>query len=233
MTRKHTRRGALAVAAGGAVATTTLPAIAAISSPAHDPVVEAARELRSLCEEHHRLDVEHTRLFQTLPAHLKGPLRGIDWEVHYVAAVVQNHRDDLRAVDRAVVDLRNFIGLHRERELAEKERGMPELDRRMDAVCDRRDAVERKVVNTPAKSLAGAMAQLALAYSYNKAFTGSKNKVDRELAEQIKRLLYSAVAVVESAAGVRRADLIGAGYVPGGLDPHTSGTPQVQEVGAV
>ncbi len=97
----------------------------------------------------------HTRLFQTLPAHLKGPLRAIDWEVHYVAAVVQHHRDDLRAVDRAVVDLRNFIGLHRERERAEEERGMSELDQRMDTLRDRRDAVERKVVNTRSLSLAG------------------------------------------------------------------------------
>ena len=227
------RRGVLAGAAGGAVATAILPASAAIPSEAFDPVVEAARKLRPLCEEFNRLDAEDVKRYQTLPDHLKaGWLPELPREMGWHFAAVRYSRDRVEATEQAVAGLKNVLALHYDRKRAEEDRGMPELDRRMDVLSDRKDEVEREIVNSQATSLAGAVAQLTLVFDRAEDFTGADNEVYRQHGAEIRRLLFSALAVVEPAANVRREDMMGDGYMPERLNPFAGDTSAAGGTGA-
>ena len=82
---------------------------------------------------------------------------------------------------------------------------MPELDRRMDALSNRKGEIERETVNAQATPLAGAVAQLTLEFDRAEDFVGIDEEAHRERTDEIKRLLFSALAVIERAAGAQRA----------------------------
>ncbi len=86
-------------------------------------------------------------------------------------------------------------------------------------LADRRYALETMAAEIQAGSLEGAMIQIMLAHAEADLMAASTEESNEAQMRTISRLLYSALTVLERAAGVSREEL-GQAYMCRDLDPH-------------
>ena len=87
-------------------------------------------------------------------------------------------------------------------------------------LSDRWSALEAMAAEIQAGSLEGAMIQIMLAHAEADVMAASTEESNDAQMRTIGKLLYSVLAVIEQAAGVRREELGGEHYMCRELDPH-------------
>ena len=85
---------------------------------------------------------------------------------------------------------------------------------------DRWAALEAMAAEIQAGSLEGAMIQIMLAHAEADVMSASTEESNDDQMRTISKLLHSALAAIEQAAGVRREELGGEHYMCRDLDPH-------------
>ena len=87
-------------------------------------------------------------------------------------------------------------------------------------LTDRWVALEPMAAELQASSLEGAMIQIMLAHAEADVMAASTEESDESQMRTISKLLYSVLAAIEQAAGVRREELGGEHYMCRELNPH-------------
>ncbi len=80
-------------------------------------------------------------------------------------------------------------------------------------------SVEAMAAEIPASSLEGAMVQIMLAHAVADIMASTDETTVADM-RTVSKLLYSALATIEQAAGVPREEVAGEAYMRRDLDPH-------------